>query len=358
VFIPALSQAIRSALFSLIPTTLITLISWAFAGSTYANTSDPIRAGVWLFLGAHQVPMQLQLPPSDEAGLMTYFPLGALALPLWAIYFGAKKLKNLTNNSTSARNIFIFAYASILGILALLSGNNDVRPIWYWAVGLGVLLALIATYFSAGTIKYTAPVILTFKIWALLLGLSAIITAIALIAHQRTVEQIYTVLDPGIIGGFFLSLLNILYIPNYLISTLSYFVGTGFAIGRDTLISPLTYNLGEVPALPILAAVPTGSHPLYLIGAILMPILGGALVIWSDTGNSVLLRQTLILFSLSTFVVAYLGSGSLVTDQLGTIGVSVWKFPLFLIGEILIGVLVMKLLPLISFARRRHEKGN
>ena len=354
-FIPALSQAIRSALLTLIPTTLISLISWAFAGSTYANTSDPIRAGAWLFLGAHQVPMQLHLPPSGTPGLLTYLPLGAIALPLFAIYSGVKKLNDQTDFSITARNIFIGIYSVILGLIAFLSGNFDVNPIWYWAVLLGGLISFVATLFANGNVRYTAPIILTFKIWALLLGISAIVTAGALIAHQRTMEQIYTVLEPGIIGGFFLSILNILYIPNYLISTLSYFVGTGFALGKETLISPLTYNLGEVPALPILAAVPTGSHPLYLIAAVVLPILGGALVIWSDTGNSKLLRQTLLLFAISAFVIAYFGSGALITNQLGAIGVSTWKFPLLLIGELLLGVLVMKLLPLISIRGRSRE---
>ena len=353
-FIPALSQAIRSALLTLIPTTLISLLSWAFAGSTYANTTDPIRAGAWLFLGAHQVPMQLHLPPSGDSGLITYLPLGALALPIFALYSSAKKLNEQTQYSVVARNIFIGIYSVLLALISYFSGNNDVRPVWYWALILGGLIALISALFSTGRVKYTAAVILTFKIWAFLLGGVALATAGALIAHQSTVEHIYTVLEPGIIGGIFLSILNILYIPNYLIATLSYFVGTGFALGKETIVSPLSYSLGEVPALPILAAVPTGSHPLYLIAALVVPVLGGALVIWSDTGNSVLLRQTLLLFTATAFAVGYLGSGALITDQLGTVGVSVWKFPLLLIGELLLGVIIMKLLPLISLIRRRN----
>lgn len=354
-FIPALSQAIRSALLTLIPTTLVSLISWAFAGSLYANTTDPIRAGAWIFLGAHQVPMQLQIPPSGISGLLSYFPLGALLLPIFSLYSGAKKLNNQTDYSSAARYMFIGIYGTIITVISFISGNNDVRPIWYWAFGLGILIALIATLLAGGSLKYTAPVILTFKIWAILLGLAAFVTAISLIAHQKTVENIYTVLEPGIIGGFFLTILNILYIPNYLISTISYFAGTGFAFGQGTQISPLTFNLGEVPALPILAAIPTGAHPLYLIGAIVAPILGGALVVWSDTGSDRLLKQSLMLFSISAFVVAYLGSGALITEQLKTIGVSVWKFPLLLIAEIFLGVLVMKVLPLISFRRTRKD---
>jgi hypothetical protein len=42
-------------------------------------------------------------------------------------------------------------------------------------------------------------------------------------------------------------------------------------------------------------------------------------------------------------VVAYLSSGSLMTDEMGAIGVSVWKFGLTAIIEIIIGAVVTTL---------------
>ena len=348
-FVVALGQAVRSALLTLIPATLISLVSWAFAGSVYANTSDPIRAGVWIYLGAHQIPMSLHIPPSGEAGLLTFLPLGALIFPFLAVISGFKKINSDTRDTEKIGFLFLGFYALINLGLAFLSGNNDVTPIWYWALAISLLIGFISMLIARGNIKYTTPIILVLKIWAILFGLSSFVVAGALIAHQSTMTDIYTVLQPGIIGGFFITILNILYIPNYLISTLSYFVGTGFALGHETLISPLTYKLGEIPALPILAAVPTGTHALLIISALIVPTLGALLVIWSYSGSAKVLTQSLILFTLSAVVIGYLGSGSLITNQMGAVGVSPWKFPIAITAELLIGVAVMKLVPLINF---------
>ena len=45
-------QAFRSVSLTLFPLAFIALFTWASAGSTSGNTSDPVRASAWLFLGA------------------------------------------------------------------------------------------------------------------------------------------------------------------------------------------------------------------------------------------------------------------------------------------------------------------
>ena len=76
-FVPAITQSIRSVLFTLVPIAVITFLAWAIAGSAYASTSDPFRAAVWIFLAAHGVPFNLQIPPGAVAGWLTYLPIGA-----------------------------------------------------------------------------------------------------------------------------------------------------------------------------------------------------------------------------------------------------------------------------------------
>jgi len=60
------------------------------------------------------------------------------------------------------------------------------------------------------------------------------------------------------------------------------------------------------------------------------------------------LRQTIALFILSSFVIAYLGSGALITYELGTVGPSLWKFPLIISAEFLIGVGLIRVIPMLS----------
>lgn len=345
-FITALAQSIRSLLITFIPAAIITFLAWAIAGSAYASTSDPFRGAGWVTLGAHAIPFNLSIPPSGSAGWLTFLPLGAMALPAFAIVAGARRTLERTN---SQQSVWIFALCYIIDILllSLLTSNKDVQVSWYWALAFSAPFVLIVTYFAINQFKFSVPLVYLLKIWALLLGFSGLILGISLMLNFSTVQQLTTVLQPGIVGGILLLALTILYLPNFFISTLAYISGAGFAIGRDTLISPLTFELGKIPALPILGALPTGKHPLYLLAAISIVAVGAAIALMTLDNSRLLLRQIIALFVLSSFLIAYLGSGALITYELGTVGPSLWKFPLILISEFLIGIGIIKLLPIV-----------
>ena len=70
-----LQQVIRSILIVLFPLAFITLFAWATAGSTYGTTSDPMRAAVWLWLGAHLAPFNIV--SNEVTGYLSYLPIGA-----------------------------------------------------------------------------------------------------------------------------------------------------------------------------------------------------------------------------------------------------------------------------------------
>lgn len=346
-FVIALTQSIRSMLITLIPSGIITFIAWAIAGSAYASTADPFRAAVWLFLGTHAIPFSLHIPPSGLAGWLTYLPLGAMVFPALSIGAGARRIKD-REGSESAVWLFALCYTILLALLALISSNYDIYISWYWALLFGAPFVGVVSIFANSRFRFTQSLIYVTKIWSILLGLGALILGLSLIINLKTVKQLTTVLQPGYVGGFLLLILTLLYLPNFMISTIAYLVGAGFAIGRDTNISPLIFELGKIPALPILGALPTGRHPLYLIFSLAVVSLGAALAIWTINSGDLILRQTIALFILSTFVMAYLGSGALITYELGTVGPSLWKFPLLISFEFLIGVGLIKLIPLIG----------
>jgi hypothetical protein len=207
---------------------------------------------------------------------------------------------------------------------------------------------IVVSYFAINRFRLTASIIYLTKVWAIILGFAGVATGLSLIINLGTVHKLTTVLQPGFIGGILLFALTLLYLPNFLISAIAYLVGAGFAIGRGTLISPLHFSLGKIPALPILGALPTGRHPFYLIGALVVVGVGAQVAIWTvDSGRNVL-RQTMVLFVISAFALAYLGSGALITYELGTVGPSLWKFPLIISSEFLLGVGLIRLIPIIS----------
>jgi len=347
VFFTALAQSIRSLLITFIPAATITFLAWAIAGSAYASTTDPFRGAAWITLGAHAIPFDLSIPPSGSAGWLTYLPLGAMVLPAYGIVAGARKTLDRCGTQSSVW-LFSVLYVINLLLLSFASSNKDVKVTWYWALIFALPFVFLISYFATYQFRFSAPITYLLKSWSVLLGFSAVLLGISLIVNFKTVQQLTTVIQPGFIGGILLFALTLLYLPNFFISTLAYISGAGFAIGRDTLISPFTFELGKIPALPILGALPTGKHPLYILGGAVVIMVGAWIAYQTIESNVFVLRQTVMLFAISAFIVAYLGSGALITYELGTIGPSLWKFPLILICEFLIGVGLITFLPIIS----------
>ena len=92
----ALQQVIRSILIILFPLAFITLFAWATAGSTYGTTSDPMRAAVWLWLGAHLTPFNIT--SNEITGYLSFLPLGAALLPLLTMRIGFRRVVLILEN--------------------------------------------------------------------------------------------------------------------------------------------------------------------------------------------------------------------------------------------------------------------
>ncbi len=88
-----------------------------------------------------------------------------------------------------------------------------------------------------------------------LLGLSGAVTAVSLVVHWGTMHELYAVTD-SLFGQLSLTLLSALYVPNVIIGTSAVAVGSSAHIGFATFSSFTVFG-GDIPALPILAAVPT-----------------------------------------------------------------------------------------------------
>ncbi len=152
------------------------------------------------------------------------------------------------------------------------------------------------------------------------------------------VKNLTTVLQPGIFGGFLLLLLNILYIPNAIVSTLAYFSGVGFAVGSGTLVSPTSFRLNKIPAMPLLGALPENKSLISLVGVLVIVAAGALLVTWTISLDQRVLVQSLIVAVLLAAFVGYSGSGALITDAMSAVGVSTWKFTLAIAAQLGLGV--------------------
>jgi hypothetical protein len=340
------AHALRSAGILLLPLAFITLVAWATAGSTSGTTSDPIRAAMWIWLGAHHVHFDLSLSPTGVAGSLTYLPIGGLIFTALALRSGFKravaKLDGDYSNLTGARLFFSLFYAVIAFLIAYFSASDGVRPMWPLAAIFAFLIAFASTFLIGRGFSFAAPVALALRVVALLLALGFALFAFAFFMNFDQGTLITRVLAPGIFGSILLFILNVLYLPNVAVAALSYISGAGFAVGSDTHLSPLTQDIGEIPALPLLAALPISSNPYLLLFSLVVIAIGALLGHWTISLQERISWQSLFLVVIALGLLGYLASGSLITSAMSAVGVSIWKFQLAVGVELLIGLLGFK----------------
>ena len=350
------AQALRSAAIFILPLAFITLIAWATAGSASGTTSDPIRAAMWIWLATHHVHFDLALSPSGVAGYLSYLPIGGLLLPILALRSGFKrvvsKLDGDYSNLTGVRLFFALFYATLTAVIAVFSASTGVQPLWWMAAIFAFLISLGSSFIADRSISLAMPVILGLRIVALLFGLGFLIYTVAFFLNFGQAILITQVLAPGIFGSLLLLILNLLYLPNVALAALSYVSGAGFAVGAGTHLSPFTHDIGQIPALPLLAGLPVDSNRWLLLFSIVIIALGALLGYWTVSLQERVSWQSFFILIVMLTLLAYLASGSLITQAMGAVGVSIWKFILFVGGQLLIGLLAFKFIPRMKFFSR------
>lgn len=350
-----LQQGIRSITLILLPISFITLVAWATAGSSSGNTADPLRAGLWIFLAAHQVPLQLSLSDATSAGSLAFLPVGALLIPFFALRSGYLRMVEtlgVPNGRKKRSYILSLAtnYSIISFLLALPTLGGTVKVPFYIAFPIILTVSTLATFIASGMFpshKLQFPwqhaLRLAWIVLIALIGFGSVVVSLSLIYHFRVVENLTQVVEPGIFGGLVLLIGQILYIPNIAIAALSYISGAGVTIGAGSLLSPFIHRIDEIPAIPILGALPATSQSLIFLAS--LPIIAfGALVV-NYGGNAyrdeIELKRFYIsfavIFCILLLLVARISSGELMSPNLPSVGALWWALPLVVTAEILLG---------------------
>lgn len=337
----SLSHAIRGAAFVLLPFAFVALIAWATAGSATGTTTDPIRGALWIWLGAHHIPFSIALPPSGTAGYLSYLPWGAIALPFLAVRITFKRsldrLQGDYHDIKGVRISYALFYTVIVTAFSYLSASPAVTSKWYLAPIFAFAISIAATLTCGPRIRIAKPIEIAARLLAIIVGTSLVAVGILIFTKLADVKLLIEGLQPGIFGGILLLVLNVLYLPNAAIAFASYIAGSGFALGADTLISPWWYRVDQLPVFPLLGITPLDRSPLFLIGILFFLAIGALLAYWTISQGISLALQSGLFFAIGLVLLAYLSSGSLMTDEMGAMGVSIWKFGLLAIGEVFIG---------------------
>ncbi|MEV4562459.1 DUF6350 family protein [Nonomuraea sp. NPDC049421] len=360
--------------------TTLTLVGWIAAprGTLGAGLPGVFRTAAQLWLAAHHAGFAI---PGGRVGLL---PLGLMILPAMLLYragrwmardadlrlrLPARLPKNSPKEQAGARRraqlvlvvqagVSLAApYALLAGLIALVAGNQITQPFIGEALLSHFLLAFLAG--SLATARMIGPWrvmlrLLPERVRALTVG-TAVATAVLVVAglalvllavvlNFGQVRQLSEVLSPGFVGGVLLILLQLLYLLNAVVWAFSYIAGPGFAIGADTLVAPTGVQLGTVPSLPILGALPeSGPVPAWMMAVIALPFAAGAVagvmvarISPSPSYEAAPLWGFLsgITSGLVAGVLAALSGGPIGGGRLATVGPSPWEVALSVALEV------------------------
>ena len=113
----------------------------------------------------------------------------------------------------------------------------------------------------------------------LVAGAAVLITALGM--HLNRVEALYEALQPGVAGAIALLLLQLAFVPNAMVWSASYALGSGFSLGAGSVVAPAGTQLGIVPAIPLLGALPAaGPGELAELWWLAAGAVAGAIACW------------------------------------------------------------------------------
>jgi Family of unknown function (DUF6350) len=269
------------------------------------------RASVDIWLLGHGVDLIVTLDPTlaaalGVAGAETAFPLtiAALGFACVTILLGVRAGRRV--GETRFRNLGALVAIGTFGVLSLGATLSAVHPAVRPSIVQGTLIptivftaglaiGLLRTRRAAGDdagsslrdwLNDWPPAALASVRQAFVGGaavasgiaaLAAILVAVSLVVNYAQIITLYEQLHGGALGGFVLTLGQLALLPNVIVWAAAWLVGPGFAIGTGSTIGPLATQVGPLPALPILGALPNGDFAFGFLG-LLVPVVVAFLV--------------------------------------------------------------------------------
>ena len=191
--------------------------------------------------------------------------------------------------ATSVALVLVGAYAAPVLVAAVLLGRVGAAPGHLAAV----LVALLgAALYGAGRALQTSwtgswprwaravpRAVLASQLVLLLAGASVLVTG--LVRQLDRVTALHEALNPGLAGGIALLAAQLVLVPNAVVWSACYALGGGFTLGNGSLVSPSSTDLGVVPGLPLLGALPAeGPGPAGALWWLASGVLAGVVAAW------------------------------------------------------------------------------
>lgn len=327
------------------------MAAWLFAAHGSESTLQVLRAAGIAWQVLHLVPIVIG---TTTIGVL---PWGFLVVPvliLWkATHWALKSSRPKTAIEFLRVAISItIVYSICSALVGLISSTSDLRTgiisslFHSLLVAFAVTTVCIISYAPSRTILTDRlpklvvdgirPALIAF---GLLFVAGSLLTSVSLILNWAQLRAVTTLMAPGFIDGFFMTLLGIGYLPTVNVWAMSYLLGPGIVLGGG-VVTPENASPGALPAFPLLSILPSESAALATF-LVLIPILIGVIIYfllprerWSAQGDSVATSLSFIvrwrevvtllisigLLSLFVWIAASISSGSLGSGYLKFIG--------------------------------------
>ena len=327
------------------------MAAWLFAAHGSESTIQVLRAAGIAWQVLHLVPLVIG---TTTVGVLPWGFLFVPVLILWKATNWALKSsqpKSAIDFVRVAISISIF-YSACAGLVGLISSTNDLYTgissaiLHSFLVAFAATTMCIITYAPSRTILTDAlpklivdgirPAVVSF---GLLFVAGSLLTSVSLVLNWAQVRAVTTLMAPGFIDGFFMTLLGIGYLPTVNVWAMSYLLGPGIVLGGG-VVTPENASPGALPAFPLLSILPSESLALAAY-FVLVPILIGITIYfllprerWAAQGDSVAVALSFVvrwrevmtlmvsvgLLALLVWIAAAASSGPLGTSSLKFIG--------------------------------------
>lgn len=377
---------------TLAPLTLLWV--FGFGGAADWGTLWPTAVSVWQL--GNLVPLTITLPPEylaatgiapDAASFV--LSLAPLAFAAFTAVFAAR-----SGVRASRADAWISGVASstaVFGALAAgaaLTGANELAAVEIWhailvptlVFALPALTAAVVTEWVeagvGGVARLRDRVESLSHGWAVtpaliargaavvvvgLIGLGAALAAVAVFGRAGQIVALFQAGDADVLGATVLTLAQLAYVPTLAVWGMSFVAGPGFAVGEGTSVSPAGTQVGVVPGVPALGAVPDSTTPWLLLLA-LLPIGLGALAGWIARSRLVhagtsrasedpvaarlaITAGIALLSGAAAALLAFAASGSLGPGRLAHFGPDPGPVALAVGLEVLVGAAILLLSP-------------
>jgi Family of unknown function (DUF6350) len=268
--------------------TCLVMLAWAVSPNSAGDSAAAWRAAGSVWLGAHQVPLEI----GDRS--LTLLPLGAVLLGLLLTRRGGRWAGRLLPGTTPGEAVGIVTACALVygaggaGVAWLAAGpGTGASPprafLWTGTVALAGVTWGIAR--EAELVAWSRARV-SDAAWRTALGglaavvglyaVGAVLVTVSLVRHFGQLATTMADLDAGPVGELALTALGALCLPTLDIWGMAVVVGPGFDLGSAGALSAFGGQVGTLPALPILAAVPS-TVPAWGPMLMLVPVALGAL---------------------------------------------------------------------------------